>query len=455
MEKKKRIALSAGLLAAALLFNPGVLASDDTQEPENSKGHFGFLPPQPPLKLPGSHYFLVKVSSDFNSLGMPSPGRYQTTGVNVYWKTKGVDQERGRPRFSFIGPNLPNCPFSSGAPCSVTLANAEGDPDESAAHDKKLYQLGSSEHLEGLVWVYSDTGATNGNDWFGSPSQNDDFHCYDPALYRTDYSRRTRFFRGFYWGFKDCGNNIENKADIVFDSNGQFVRTTEPDNDVQLSAMFNTQDPELCGDAGSLYCGGYQRPGTAGGKPSGYIYIPSNNLEYMIIEVMGFEARQGNPGAQYTFPIIAMKYTSVSPENYEMEFISTHDSDNSNPPPILKSFYQKGFTSYRNMNPEASNLHLNEPERNDSDGYGRILDFRNIDYLEVDIKSVAHMEIHGAPPMARDNYTGSGRGGVGVSLRKYDWKCSEGPEVVPDGAELNGATEEEYLKANCAYKMRY
>ena len=84
MEKKKRIALSAGLLAAALLFNPGVLASDDTQEPENSKGHFGFLPPQPPLKLPGSHYFLVKVSSDFNSLGMPSPGRYQTTGVNVY-----------------------------------------------------------------------------------------------------------------------------------------------------------------------------------------------------------------------------------------------------------------------------------------------------------------------------------------------------------------------------------
>lgn len=50
------------------------------------------------------------------------------------------------------------------------------------------------------------------------------------------------------------------------------------------------------------------------------------------------------------------------------------------------------------MNPEASNLHLNEPERNDSDGYGRILDFRNIDYLEVDIKSVAHMEIHGAPP---------------------------------------------------------
>ena len=107
------------------------------------------------------------------------------------------------------------------------------------------------------------------------------------------------------------------------------------------------------------------------------------------------------------------------------------------------------------MNPEASNLHLNEPERNDSDGYGRILDFRNIDYLEVDIKSVAHMEIHGDPPMARDNYTGSGRGGVGVSLRKYDWKCSEGPEVVPDGTELNGATEEEYLKANCAYKTRY
>ncbi len=53
------------------------------------------------------------------------------------------------------------------------------------------------------------------------------------------------------------------------------------------------------------------------------------------------------------------------------------------------------------MNPVASDLHLNEPERNDSDGYGRILDFRNIDYLEVDIKSVAHMEIHDggtAPP---------------------------------------------------------
>ena len=452
MEKKKRIALSAGLLAAALLFNPGVLASDDTQEPENSKGHFGFLPPQPPLKLPGSHYFLVKVSSDFNSLGMPSLGRYQTTGVNVYWKTKGVDQERGRPRFSFIGPNLPNCPFSFGAPCSVTLANAEGD-DESTARNRKLFQLGSSEHLEGLVWVYSNTGAATGSTWLGSPKANDDIYCYDPKYYRTDYRRRTRFFRGFYLGYKDCGNNIEDKADMP-----------EPDNDVQLSAMFNTQDPELCEDAGSLYCGGYQRPGAAGGKPSGYIYIPSNNLEYMVIEVMGFEAQRGNPGSLYTFPIIAIKYTSVSPENYEMEFLSTNDSStndsgDSNPPPILKSFYEKGFTSFRNMNPVASDLHLNEPERNDSDGYGRILDFRNIDYLEVDIKSVAHMEIHDGgtrAPMARDNYMGSGIGGVGVKLRKYDWKCSSGPKELPEYVVVPaGETSESYLKKICAYKTRY
>ena len=42
MEKKKRIALSAGLLAAALLFNPGVLASDDTQEPRTAKGILAF-----------------------------------------------------------------------------------------------------------------------------------------------------------------------------------------------------------------------------------------------------------------------------------------------------------------------------------------------------------------------------------------------------------------------------
>ncbi|HBE9115764.1 TPA: hypothetical protein KNG88_001416 [Citrobacter braakii] len=466
MEKKKRIALSAGLLAAALLFNPGVLASDDTQEPENSKGHFGFLPPQPPLKLPGSHYFLVKVSSDFSRLGQAGGINYQITGVNVYWKTKGIDQERGRPNASFIGPNLPNCSFGYEAPCDVTLANAEGG-NEDRSKGGNLYQLGSTEHLEGLVWVYSNhlPPDSDGDIPTGAPSYLDDRICPDlvtnPDLNHAYDGRRTRFFRGFYNGFEDCGNGIENipgttrtlRPDGTYDA-----KVTNPDNDVHLSAMFNSQDSSICNDAGPLYCGG------SGNTPSGYIYIPSNNLKYMVIEVMGFEAHSHD---LHTFPIIAFKYTNEDPddpENYKMEFVSTQDKvGQGEPVSYMVPFYNKGFSSYRNLNPFESDLHWNE-EENNIDGkkdtfvgygdYGPLLDFKNIDYLEVSIKSLDHMVLNGPSDMAKGNVHNT-QGGVGVRLHKYDWKCSEGPEVVPDGAELNGATEEEYLKANCAYKTRY
>lgn len=469
MEKKKRIALSAGLLAAALLFNPGVLASDDTQEPENSKGHFGFLPPQPPLKLPGSHYFLVKVSSDFSRLGQAGGINYQITGVNVYWKTKGIDQERGRSHASLVGPNLPNCSFGYEAPCDVTLANAEGG-NEDRSRGGNLYQLGSTEHLEGLVWVYSNHLAPdrNGDIPTGAPSYLDDSVCPDlvtnPDLNHAYDGRRTRFFRGFYDGFEHCGNGIENipgttrtlRPDGTYDA-----KVTNPDNDVHLSAMFNSQDSSICNDAGPLYCGG------SGNTPSGYIYIPSNNLKYLVIEVMGFEAHSHD---LHTFPIIAFKYTNIAPDDpdsYKMEFVSSQDKTGVNlgePISYMVPFYNKGFSSYRNINLFASDFHWNEDISNDGHddkyvgygNYGPLLDFKNIDYLEVNLKSLDHMVLNGPSRMAKNNVSVDGtRGGVGVSLRKYDWKCSEGPEVVPDGAELNGATEEEYLKANCAYKTRY
>lgn len=395
MEKMKRIALLAGMLATTLFFSIGAsLASDGSRKADppkdDSRGHFGFLSrPAPPIP---PHYFRINVATDFNGLGS-ADGDY-TAGVNVYWKTTGSDQERGRTRISPIAANLPVCPFSETWPCR---AGSDG-------------LRGSSEHLEGLMWAFypGELNDKRGNG--GPPDGLHDSDCYslDDSRNQGDIvHRRTRFFWGFYYGNKECGNGIADN--ILVDSEGNFVG----DPNVQLSAMFNTQSNAICSNAGSRFCGG------TGGQPNGDIYIPSNNLEYMVIEVIGFRTRSGGGNLYFhTYPIVALKYTWVNPGNpndYRMVF---HHSSLDPLPSFFDAFYSKGFSSWHNINISESNLHYTMADPNEKveyevgTGKGVILNFENIDYLGINLKFTGAFK-NGY----RDNEN------VGVEINKYNLKC--------------------------------
>ncbi|MEF9887643.1 hypothetical protein [Citrobacter sp.] len=402
MEKMKRIALLAGMLATTLFFSIGAsLASDGSRKAnppkDDSRGHFGFLS-RPAAPIP-PHYFRINVATDFSLIGVN--GEVHSAGVNVYWKTTGSDQERGRTRVSPIAANLPNCPFSQNSVCGVTKARS-GNPDIS-------HLRMSSEHLEGLVWAFY-PGSTN--EYSGEPNPFHDDVCYpegDDRIFTVD-GIRTRFFQGFYKGYKKCGNGIADWPGIKYDSEGNFI-SAERDPNVQLSAMFNTQSSNICNNAGPLYCGG------TGIKPNGDIYIPSNNLEYLVIEVIAFKTHAGSGDYFYTYPIVALKYTRVNPGNpndYRMVF---HHSGLSPRPASMDGFFGKGFSSWKNLNISASNLHFTMADPNEKVEYEvgtagyTILDFENIDYLGLNLKFTGRFS----------GYHGSEN--VGVEINKYNLKC--------------------------------
>lgn len=399
MEKMKRIALLAGMLATTLFFSIGVsLASDGSRKADppkdGTRGHFGFLSrPAPPIP---PHYFRINVATDFTIIG--SNSETHSAGVNVYWKTTGSDQERGRTRVSPIAANLPDCPFSQRSPCRNV-------------NSKRLD--GSSEHLEGLMWAaYPGEPDMDKSGNGGSPDGLHDHDCYDPdsRLGQGDIiHRRTRFFWGFYYGNKVCGNGIADN--ILVDNKGNIVG----DPNVQLSAMFNTQSSTICNNAGSRFCGGSDM------ISNGDIYIPSNNLEYMVIEVIGFKTRSGGGDYFYNYPIVALKYTRVNPGNpndYRMVF---HHSSLDPLPSFFEGFYKKGFSSWDNINISNSNLHYTMADPNEKveyevgTGKGVILNFENIDYLGINLKFMGRF----------DGFRGNNAkgGGVGVEINKYNLTC--------------------------------
>ncbi|HCB1914325.1 TPA: hypothetical protein MYQ36_000208 [Citrobacter braakii] len=342
----KRTVLSAGLISAMLLFSTSAISSNNA--PNSGKdvsANFGFLT-RTPASL-GPHYFTVRVSSVF---GFNNGGRmsfsvdaYQTFGVNVYWKTKGYDQDKGRNIPTAVSPNLPRCSFSRERQCD--------------SNREKLGDRGSSEHLEGLVWTYN--GVMNSYNIKGKVPDK--------------WNRVTRFFEhrfsGAQWNSGDSGSPLPPGPRPVDDPN------------VRLSSVFFTQSDDLCDDAGK-FCGGQD-----GKQTPQSITISSNDLEYLVIEVIGFQHDIGGPVNAathefWTFPVMAVKYVPKG-NGKKMKILRTDKNASSGMEVFVNSEHAAGFPS---STPSDNTGGYWDAGDSNIHGGGEEVDFEKIDILDVTLK---------------------------------------------------------------------
>lgn len=325
----KRTVLSAGLISAMLLFSTSAISSNNAPNSgDDLSANFGFLK-RTSASL-GPHYFTVRVTAETFSRQF-STDAIQSFGVNVYWKTKGYDQDKGRNNLSVTAPNLPRCPFKEERQCDNGRDKLRGNSEA------------SSEHLEGLLYSYLEI----------------DNGIYIQGKVPDKLQRATRFFRHRYGGYE---YPPANKQDEVDDPN------------VRLSAIFFSQSEAPCEKAGSRFCGGQD-----GHQVPKDILISSNDLEYLVIEVIGFQ--HTNKGmfkkdAFYTFPIAAVKYVPTG-QGKKMKILR---SDRHAKPGMGMEMFAATFPS--------------TPPNNETDGYWDVgatsihddateIDFTNIDVLKV------------------------------------------------------------------------
>ncbi|EQA8864889.1 hypothetical protein ACX9P6_000913 [Citrobacter braakii] len=326
----KRTVLSAGLISAMLLFSTSAMSSNNAPNSgEDDSAKFGFLK-RTSASL-GPHYFTVRVTAETFSRQF-STDAIQSFGVNVYWKTKGYDQDKGRHNLSVTAPNLPRCPFKEERQCDDSRNKLRGNSKS------------SSEHLEGLVYSYLEI----------------DNGIYIQGQVPDKFHRATRFFKHRYSGYE---YPPANKQDDEWD-----------DTNVRLSAIFFSQSDAPCDKAGSRFCGGqdgYQVPKD--------ILISSNDLEYLVIEVIGFQHTNKTVfknDAFYTFPVAAVKYVPTG-QGKKMKVLR---SDRHAGPGMGMEMFAGHFPSTPPNNNSGgywdvykTNIHGNAAE----------IDFTNIDILKV------------------------------------------------------------------------
>lgn len=279
-------------------------------------------------------------------------------GVNVYWKTKGYDPNRGRHYTSVAQARLPRCPYSEERQCSSGWTTIDG----------------TSEHLEGLT--FSATGS-------------------DKSIKTVSKANRiTRFFNYRYLDktIISVGDNDEKE---IPDPNGKI------DDNVQLGVVFFTQKSDSCV---TEFCGGHQ--GTfAEDYDYSQIYIPTNDLEYLVIEVMGFEYANNTMWFNdvfYTFPVFAVKYVPTGEGKKMKIYRSGSDTDRSGEMSLYTGFPRAGATQGY-WDSGNSNVHGSYQE----------LDFENIDVLDVKL-------VYNRQNPAWEDAQGRG---IQVNMSKNDLTC--------------------------------
>lgn len=342
----KRTVFSAALLSAMLLFSTSAMSSNNAPNSgDDISARFGFLK-RTPASL-GPHYFIVRVTSifgfrSFGHMGYSSDA-IQSFGVNVYWKTKGYDPDKGRNILTKASPNLPRCSFMREIQCD----SGRG----------KLGTRGSSEHLEGLVWTYN------------SVMNSYNIHGKLPDK----WNRATRFFEhrfsGAQWNSGDSGSTLPPGPIPVDDPN------------VRLSSVFFTQSSDLCNAAGK-FCGGQE-----GKQTPQDITISSNDLEYLVIEVIGFQHRVGGPVSPanhefWTFPVLAVKYVPTG-DGKKMRILRSDKHAKSGMEVFVNDTHAGSFPSVTTNNDTKG--YWDAYDSNIHDEYS-VIDFENIDLLNVHLK---------------------------------------------------------------------
>ena len=341
--------LLVSMLATAIF--SGSAQSDD----EPKKGRFTF---QKYVKTVPDHYFNVRVQLAASPLE-PSPGGI---GVNVYWKVKGIDPNKGRQYLSaFTQGNLPLCPFFDRGEAANCRTNSDFG--------------GSSEHLEGLIWTEIPV-SKNGSD----------------VTVPNWYQRHTRFFHYRY-------TKRDENAIPVTDGN------SDQDLGVQLSTVYFTQSKSDCT---TTLCGGY---GMIGGDKSAIIplYIPSNNLEFLVIETMVFQYKDKimqRKDVFYDKAVLAVKYVPTGDGKKMKVLLSSKDYAPEYNMDMYSAFRNHGDGSWDD---EDSNIHDNAEDKSGD----TIVDFYNIDTIDVTLK---YNDV-------KPSYSNPRVSGIGITIQKKDIPC--------------------------------
>ncbi|WP_417643015.1 hypothetical protein [Enterobacter kobei] len=265
----KKTGVVVGMLTA-LLFSAGVMAANDPQS-----GRFSFLARTPE---PVDHFFTLRIQAVGR---MPNTGDgNQALGVNVYWKTKDKNELQGRSIYNSLQPNLPR----PGANFSDTYY---------AGKTRYKYE-GNHENIEWLVW----------ENFLSNGSMDYDFNngCA-PTLGNTF----TRFYNHRFSSY--IINPKHSSAATCFDQ-AVITQPRGEDLNVALTSFAVTHNTEICNRMGAFCIGA--KIGSSGTLTKD-IYIPSINLEYLVIEVFGFEYNtEGGRKSEsfYILAVEALKFTA-------------------------------------------------------------------------------------------------------------------------------------------------
>jgi len=358
-----------------IAFSAGTMA---VEEPES--GRFSFQPRTPE---PVDRFIPLTI----RSLGkMPNDGDgNQVLGVNVYWRTKKKNQLQGRKIYTSLQPNLPRA--------GKDFINTNWS--ERVQNVPHIYE-GNHENIEWLVW--------NGVDM--------DFD-FDNGCPPTLGNTKTRFY---YFRFKDY--KIDTNGSGYCNDKTIISTPKDEDEDVAMTSFAFTHNSDICGRMGA-YCVGAK--GNSSNTLSRDIFIPSNQLEFLIIEVFGFEYNtnaQGYNQSFFTFPIQVVRFipseisNTVPGEDYMLvEMVGGKDG--------FEAFGNddgKGYFSGSTIYGINSYSYKKSPG---PDNYKNYYDFNRLSSLRLDIEYASGSRI---PRYEDPKNTGVG---LVMDLEYLDRACSE------------------------------
>lgn len=258
----KKTGIVVGLFTA-IAFCAGAIAAT---EPESGRFSFQARTPEPK-----DHFITLKIQMVGR---MPNDsGGNQVLGVNVYWKTKDKNQLQGRSVYSSLQPNLPR----AGKNFSDTYY---------VDHDRHKYE-GNHENIEWLVWEGVNM------DW-----------DYDNGCPPTPGNSSTRFYNHRFKTYEITG-----VVPATCSADALVSLPQGEDLDVALTSFAVSFNSGICNRMGEFCIGAKSGSDTTFAKD---IYIPSYKLEFLVIEVIGFEYNTNTGGANQSFyilPIEALKFT--------------------------------------------------------------------------------------------------------------------------------------------------
>ncbi len=350
---------------AASLFLGGLLLITSPGYAVNN-AEFGFNTRTPP---PSEHYLVVDVFADPGTRG-----NSQGAGYNVYWKVKGSDANKGRKEVrtnnngdykflrSIFEPNFPasGCNFYSDSACHYKNSSYPKNNDLS-------YQ---DQNIEAL-FRYSIQVSNAPNPVLGETLNSDFYrHRFPEATLANFRSSSTT------WGPED--------------------------NEVSLSGYFFVESHDTCRNAGE-YCGGDSSTKQSGPiKPlrTQEIFIPSNNLEFLVIEVFGFEYNDvvmDRKDYFYDMPVAVIKFTPAPTKTQPFRMLARLTPELKSDPNERYPDGTPGFNGFSNFVDGTGYLDFNisniiyHPDNSETTetrtfkewGDGRYFDFGQTDRISV------------------------------------------------------------------------